>query len=401
MKSSRRLAHLPSYPFARWADYVARYRPDDLEVIRLDIGNPDMAPPSRVIETLCRSARRAEHHGYPGYRGLPTLRQAIADYYERRFGVSLDPETEVVPLIGSKEGLINLSLACLDPGDLALVPDPGYAPYLRGAILAGAEAHTIPLPPERGFLPDLDTIPSHVADEATLMWLNYPNNPTGATADLDFLAEAVEFARCHDLLLCHDAPYADVTYDGYRAPSVLQIPGASRVAVEFNSLSKMVNMAGWRIGMAVGNNRALEALVRVKSNIDSGIFHPLQQAAIEALSVDDDWVADRNATYRGRLELLADGLRQIGLEASRPKATLYLWIRIADGFGGDGSTCWTSEGFAKALFQETAIAVAPGSFFGNAGEGFIRVSATAPTAQIEEARRRLCALNPSTLRPTG
>lgn len=401
MKSSRRLAHLPSYPFARWADYVARSRPDDLEVIRLDIGNPDMAPPSRVIETLCRSARRADHHGYPGYRGLPALRQAIADYYQRRFGVSLDPETEVIPLLGSKEGLINMSLACLDPGDGVLVPDPGYAPYARGAILAGAEVHPIPLPPERGFLPDLDAIPPRVADGTTLMWLNYPNNPTGATADLDFLAKAVEFARHHDLLLCHDAPYADVTYDGYRAPSVLQIPGASRVAVEFNSLSKMVNMAGWRIGMAVGNGRALDTLTRVKSNIDSGIFHPLQQAAIEALTVDGDWVAERNAIYRERLEILADGLRQIGLEASRPKATLYLWVRIPEGVGGDGSTGGTSEGFAKALFQETAIAVAPGSFFGDAGEGFIRVSATAPTAQIEEARRRLGGLSPSTLRPAG
>ncbi len=401
MKSSRRLAHLPSYPFARWADYVARSRPDDHEVIRLDIGNPDMAPPDRVVETLCRSARRADLHGYPGYRGLPALRQAIAGYYQRRFGVSLDPETEVVSLIGSKEGLVNMSLACLDPGEVVLVPDPGYAPYARGAILAGAEVHTVPLPPERGFLPDLDAIPPPVADEAALMWLNYPNNPTGATADLDFLAKAVEFARHHDLLLCHDAPYADVTYDGYRAPSVLQIPGASRVAVEFNSLSKMVNMAGWRIGMAVGNARALEALTRVKSNIDSGIFLPLQQAAIEALSVDGDWVAKRNATYRKRLEILADGLHQVGLKASPPKATLYLWVRIPETFGDRGSTSWTSEEFAKALFQETGIAVAPGSFFGDAGEGFVRVSATAPTAQIEEARRRLCELSPWALRPAG
>ncbi|MGD8998514.1 MAG: aminotransferase class I/II-fold pyridoxal phosphate-dependent enzyme, partial [Anaerolineae bacterium] len=288
MTPSKRLKNLPLYPFARWAEHVADARQRGLDVIRLDIGNPDMPPPDAVVQRLCWSARQPHGHGYPGYRGLATLREAIAEYYARRFDVKLDPAHEVVPLIGSKEGLVNLSLAALDPGDLALVPDPGYAPYRRGAILAGAEAHCFALLPEHGFLPDLDAIPSEVADQAVLMWLNYPNNPTGAIADLDFFARAVDFARRHDLLLCHDAPYADVTYDDpamgpahrYQAPSLLQIPGASEVAVEFNSLSKMANMAGWRVGMAVGNAQALEGLARVKSNIDSGIFRPLQEAAI-------------------------------------------------------------------------------------------------------------------------
>jgi LL-diaminopimelate aminotransferase len=358
-------------------------------VIRLDIGNPDIAPPDEVVEALCRSARQADHHGYPGHRGIPALRHAIAEYYERRFKVTLDPESEVLPLIGSKEGLINLALAYLDPGDVALVPDPGYAPYRRGAILAGAEIHTFPLLPEHDFLPDLNAIPARVVDEALLIWLNYPNNPTGATADLDFFARAVDFARRHELLLCHDAPYADITYDGYRAPSVLQVPGASEVAIEFNSLSKMANMAGWRVGMAVGKASVIQALARIKSNIDSGIFRPLQEAAIEALSADSTWLARRNATYRERLEILVEALKQIGMEACCPQATLYLWARIPEPRGEGAPSSWTSEGFARMLLERTGIAVAPGPFFGGAGEGFIRVSATAPTGQIQEAKRRL------------
>lgn len=386
MRYAHRLENLPPYPFARWADHVARVR-RERDVIRLDIGNPDVAPPDEVIETLCRSARRPDHHGYPGYRGIPALRNAIAGYYKRRFGVTLDPETQVVPLIGSKEGLVNISLAYLDPGDVALVPDPGYAPYQRGAILAGAEVYTFPLRPECDFLPDLDAIPAHVVDQAVLIWLNYPNNPTGATADLDFFVRAVDFARRHELLLCHDAAYADVTYDEYRAPSLLQVPGASEIAIEFNSLSKMANMAGWRVGMAVGSAPVVQALARVKSNVDSGIFHPLQEAAVEALSTDPAWITERNAVYRQRLQILVDGLRQIGIQATRPQATLYLWARIPEAPGELSG--WTSDRFARVLLEQTGIAVAPGSFFGAAGEGFIRVSATAPTSRIEEAKRRL------------
>jgi LL-diaminopimelate aminotransferase len=403
MTFSDRLTNLPAYPFAIWAEHIADARRRGLDVIRLDVGSPDMPPPDAVIQRLCRSARQPDSHGYPSYRGIPALRRAIAEYYARRFDVGLDPDSEVVPLIGSKEGLVNLSLAALDPGDLALVPDPGYAPYARGAILAGGEICTFPLLPEHGFLPDLDAIPSEVADQAVLIWLNYPNNPTGATADLDFFTRAVDFARRHGLLLCHDAPYADITYDDpstslgdrYRAPSVLQVPGASEVAVEFNSLSKMANMAGWRVGMAVGNARALEALSRVKSNVDSGIFRPLQEAAIEALSTDPEWIAERNQVYRNRLELLVKGLRGIGLDASLPRATLYLWTRIPGTVKAEGRSAWTSERFARMLLERTGIAVAPGSFFGPAGEGFVRLSATASTPQIQEAVRRLEVLEPA------
>jgi len=243
MKRSQRLQGTPPYPFARWNRQIDALRGEGLDVIRLDIGSPDLPPPEEVVEALCASAHQPDRHSYPGYRGIPALRDAIAEYYARRFGVTLDPEGQVVPLIGSKEGIVNLALACLDPGDLVLVPDPGYAPYTLGAHLAGAQVYTFPLLPERAFLPDFDAIPAHVLARATLMWLNYPNNPTGATADLEFLAQAVALAQHHGFLLCHDAPYCDVTFDGYKAPSLLQVPGASQVAVEFNSFSKTWNMA--------------------------------------------------------------------------------------------------------------------------------------------------------------
>jgi LL-diaminopimelate aminotransferase len=352
-----------------------------LDVIRLDIGNPDMPPPDDVVTTLDHSAQQAGHHGYAGYRGLPVLRQAIADYYARRFDVELDPETHVVPLLGSKEGIVNMALATLDPGGLALVPDPGYAPYTMGAALAGAEVYTFPLLAGWDFLPDLDAIPQAVADRARLMWLNYPNNPTGATADLVFLARAVAFARRHHLLLCHDAPYCDVTYDGYVAPSVLQVDGAMDMAVEFNSLSKTWNMPGWRVGMAVGNPEALTALAQVKSNVDSGMFRPVQEAAARALAIDPAWIAARNATYRQRMEILLAGLEGTGMEGQLPRAALYIWARVPQG--------QTSEPFALTLLNQTGVAVASGSFFGPAGEGYVRLSVTAPTDRIREAVARL------------
>jgi LL-diaminopimelate aminotransferase len=352
-----------------------------LDVIRLDIGNPDLAPPQAVIDALCQAARRPDQHGYQGYRGLPALRAAIAAYYQRRFGVRLDPDTQVLPLIGSKEGIVNMALACLDPGDLALVPELGYAPYAMGAALAGADVHTFALPASRQYLPNLAAVPADLANRAALLWLNYPNNPTGATADLAFFVQVVEFARQHDLLLCHDAPYCDVSYDGYVAPSALQVPGALEVTVEFNSLSKTANMAGWRMGMAVGNAEALSALAQVKSNVDSGIFRPLQEAAICALSIDEAWLAERNALYQERMEIALDGLRAAGMAATRPRATLYAWAQVPTG--------WQAEAFALALLQETGLALAPGSFFGPGGEGHVRLSVTTPTERLREAMERL------------
>jgi len=381
VKRANRLTNLPPYPFARWAAEVNSARDQGLDMIRLDIGSPDLPPEDDVVEVLYQSARRPDSHGYPGYRGIPELRQVVADYYGRRFGVELDVDTQIVPLIGSKEGIVNLALACLDPGNLVLVPDPGYAPYTMGTLLAGGEVVTFPLLAENDFLPDLDAIPADAADRAVLMWLNYPNNPTGAVAGLDFFARAVDFCREHSILLCHDAPYCDVTYGGYVAPSLLQVPGAEEVAVEFNSLSKTANMAGWRIGMAVGNAETLSALAQVKSNIDSGIFRPLQEAAVRALAADPEWLAARNAIYAERVDVILETLTEVGMAAVRPRAALYVWAKVPAG--------WTSEGFAQGLLRQTGVAVAPGPFFGAAGEGYVRLSITAPTERVREAMARL------------
>jgi LL-diaminopimelate aminotransferase len=393
MKRARRLQNMPPYPFARWAQSVAGAVQRGRDVIRLDVGDPDLPPPAGVIDSLCRSARRPDRHGYPDYRGLPALRQAMAGYYQRRFGVTLDPGRQVLPLMGSKEGIYHLALACVDPGDLVLVPDPGYAAYALSTTLAGAEAYPFPLLPERDYLPDLEAIPAAVAERSVLMWLNYPNNPTGATAGLDFFAEAVAYARRHDLLLCHDAPYCDVTYDGYSAPSLLQVPGAAEVAVEFNSLSKTANMAGWRLGMAVGNAEALDALAHVKSNVDSGIFGSLQEAAVEALAIDPLWIAGRNEVYQARLEIMLHALAAAGMAARRPRASLYVWAPVPAG--------WASEPFALALLDATGVALAPGPFFGPAGEGYVRLSVTAPTDRLREAMGRLVGWVKSFLAGTG
>ena len=380
-KRARRLENLPSYPFASWAKEVNVALRQGIDVIRLDIGNPDLPPPASVIEALCENARHPSSHGYSGYRGIPELRAAMADYYRQRFGVDLDPETQVLPLIGSKEGIVNLALAYLDPGDVVLVPDPGYAPYSRGAALAGAEVYTFPLRPDLGFLPDLEAIPPGIAQRATMMWLNFPNNPTGATVDLEFLERAVAYAKRYDLLLCHDAAYCDICYGDYVAPSLMEVSGTEEVGVEFNSLSKTWNLAGWRIGMALGHPTVLKMLAQVKSNVDSGMFLAIQKAGVQALSIDSGWVSRRNAVYEARLSTLLDGLDCAGIEANRPQAAIYVWAKTPGG--------WGSEAYARALFHQAGIAVAPGSFFGIGGEGYVRFSLTASQARIEEAIQRL------------
>jgi LL-diaminopimelate aminotransferase len=376
-----RLGKIPEYPFARWGERVNAVRACGIDVIRLDIGNPDLPPPNAVIDALCSSARRPEHHGYSSYRGIPALQEGIASYYTRRFGVDLDPKDEVVPLLGSKEGIVHLALGVLDAGDLVLVPDPGYPSYTMGAVLAGAEVYKFPLHPTRDFLPDFDAIPVDVADAARMMWLNYPNNPTSATADLGLFEQAVAFAHSHDLLLCHDAPYCDIVYDGHTPPSLLQVPGAKEVAVEFNSLSKTYNMAGWRAGMAVGNPDVLASLSRVKSNIDSGQFRPVQEAAARALAIPEKWIEARNRIYKERMRTAISGLASLGLPVTPPQATLYIWTRVPEG--------WTSKGFATVLLEKAGVSVAPGSFFGENGEGYVRISLTSPEPRIAEAINRI------------
>jgi LL-diaminopimelate aminotransferase len=352
-----------------------------MDIIRLDIGSPDLPPPEWIIDEMNRSARKPSHHGYGGFYGIPKLRQAMAAYYERRFGVVLDPDSEVAPLIGSKEGIANVALAFVDPGGLVLVPDPGYPPYTLGTLLAGGIPHRIPLRAETGYIPDLDAIPADVAQSASILWLNYPNNPTGATANLEFFDRAVTFARQNGLLICHDNPYCDVTFEGYDAPSLLQVPGAMDVALEFNSLSKTYNMAGWRVGMAVGNATAVEALARTKTNIDSGIFRAIQDAAIAALTGDQDWLQERNEIYLERRDIILDTFRDVGIAAEAPVASLYIWASAPKGY--------KSSQFTTRLLEEIGISITPGTVFGEHGEGYMRVSLGADTDRVREAMERL------------
>jgi len=381
MKIADRVAELPPYVFARLGQRIRQLTVQGKDIIRLDIGSPDLPPPDFIVEAMIRSTHEPSHHGYGGYYGTPQLRSAMAGYYERRFGVELDPDSQVCPLIGSKEGIANVAQAFVDPGALVLVPDPGYPTYSLGTLLAGGVPYRFPLLATDGLLPDLEAIPENVARSARIMWLNYPNNPTGATADLEFFERVVDFARRFDILVCHDNPYCDVTFDGFVAPSLLQVPGAMDVALEFNSLSKTYNMAGWRVGMAVGNRLAVESLARTKTNIDSGIFRPIQDAAVVALSGDQTWLAERNEIYRQRRDLIMETLEQVGLYADKPLASLYLWVETPSGY--------TSEAFASKLLEEAGVSIAPGTAFGEQGEGHLRVSLGMDTERIREAMGRL------------
>ncbi len=381
MKVSSRIDKLPPYVFARLERRLRQLAAEGLDIIRLDMGSPDLPPPDSIIEAMYRSSQNPSYHGYSGYYGTPQLRQAIATYYDRRFGVHLDPDKEVVALIGSKEGIANIALAFVDPGEVVLVPDPGYPTYSLGTLLAGGVPYAVPMSADTGWLPDLSALPGDVVRAAKMLWLNYPNNPTGAVAPVEFLQQAVSFARQHDLLICYDNPYCDVTFDGYVAPSLLQMPGAMEVSLEFNSLSKTYNMAGWRVGMAVGNAEAVEALARTKTNIDSGIFRPIQDAAALALTGDQGWLKDRNEIYRERRDLILEALKEIGLKADRPVASLYVWAQTPPGV--------SSGALAAQLLEEGGVSVTPGSAFGEHGEGYFRISMGTSTARIREAMERL------------
>jgi LL-diaminopimelate aminotransferase len=332
---------------------------------------------------MCQAAHDPVNHRYPETGGLSELRQAIAEWYERRFGVTLNPAKEVLPLIGSKEGVGHMALCFIEPGDLTLVPDPGYPPFSLGTILAGGEPYFMPLKEENDFLPDFEAIPDRVADKAKLMWLNYPNNPTGAIASLDFFERAVHFAQQHDLAICHDTPYTEVAFDGYKPPSFMQIPGAKKIGVEFHSLSKTYHMTGWRIGMVVGNATMVGALFKVKSNLDSGIPQAIQYAAVEALCGSQKHIAEHNAIFQRRRDKLVKVLNEIGLKARIPKATFYIWAKIPQGY--------TSMDFTKKLLDEVGIAVTPGIGYGKEGEGYIRFSLTISDDCLEQGINRLLA----------
>ena len=375
------MRHLAPHFFARLSARVASLEADGRDIIRLDEGAPDLPPAAHILAALAASANRDDTHSYQPHRGPRALRQAWAAHYARRYGVALDPETEIQPLLGSKEGIFHLSQAFVGPGDLVIVPDPGYVTYTRGALFAGGETWRMPLLPERGYLPDLVAIPAEVLQRAKLMWLNYPNNPTGATAEQEFFAQAVELARANDILLCHDAAYMEVYFDGYRPASLMQAPGAKDVAVEFNTLSKSHNMAGWRSGALVGNPAVVKALFVLKTNADSSHFRPVFDASTAALDGDQAWLDERNAIYQARRDVVLAALPGMGMPAARPKASLYVWAQIPAG--------WSSETFVERALEECGVSLTPGTVFGPGGEGFVRISITAPLERVRQAMERL------------
>ena len=387
MRVSKRVEGLPPYLFVEISQKIAEKKARGEKVISFAIGDPDIPTPDHIIQRLCQAARDPANHRYPETYGLAEFRQAIAEWYEQRFAVILDPDAEVLPLIGSKEGIGHAAFCFVDPGDIALVPDPAYPVYSVSTMLAGGEPYYMPLTEESDFLPDLEQIPPEVAHRAKLMWLNYPNNPTAAVAGIDFFQRVVEFANKYDLVVCHDAPYTEVAFDGYRPVSFLQVPGAKDVGMEFHSLSKSFNMTGWRVGMAVGNAQWRDALMRVKSNLDSGIPQAIQYAAIEALRGDQECIREHNAIYERRRNEMVKVLREMGLRVTPPKASLYIWAGVPEGY--------TSAEFATRLLEEAGVVVTPGTGYGRYGEGYIRLSLTTPDAEIAEGLARLSAWRPS------
>jgi len=379
---AERLSQLPPYLFAKIDALKGEALKRGIDIIDLGIGDPDQPTPPHIREKMKEALEDRANHRYPSYQGLRIFREAVARWYKVRFGVDLDPETEVLSLIGSKEGIGHIPLAFLNPGDICLTPNPGYPVYQAGTTLAGGTAYPLPLLPENQFLPDLSKISDpQVLQKAKLLFINYPNNPTAATTDLEFFRKVIDFARSHNIIVCHDNAYSEIAYDGYQAPSFLQAHGAKEVGIEFHSLSKTYNMTGWRIGFAVGNPEIIAALGKVKTNIDSGIFQAVQVAAIEAMSTDQGCIQEMCRLYQERRDVLCQGLESIGLTVSKPKATFYLWIRVPEGT--------TSEGFSMRLLKEAGIICTPGTGFGIYGEGFIRMALTIPKERMAEAVDRI------------
>ena len=381
MQLSERLGKLAPYPFVEISRIIAEKRATGADVVTFGIGDPDIPTPQPIIDRLLEASLDPPNHRYPETDGLPELRRAIAQWYEGRFAVRLDPDSEVLPLIGAKEGIGHAAFCFLDPGDVALVPDPAYPVYGVGTMFAGAESHVMPLREENGWLPELDAIPPDVARAAKVLWLNYPNNPTSAVANAEDFASAIAFCREHDIALLHDAAYSEVGYDGYRASSFLEFDGAREVGIEFHSLSKSYNMTGWRIGMAVGNADMIKALFQIKANLDSGIPQAIQQMAIEALTGTQSYIDDNNAIYQRRRDRVIEAVTKMGLQVDVPRASLYVWAGVPQGF--------TSADFAARLLEETDIVVTPGSSYGQYGEGYIRLSLTTPDSQVEKGCQRL------------
>ena len=383
MRPSKRLERIPPYAFAELERKISAKRSAGVDVISLGIGDPDRPTSALIVEAMREAVTEAETHRYPSNRGREDFRAAVRDFYARRFDVALDPDREIIPAIGAKEAIFNLNLAFLDPGDYALAADPGYPVYTGGPWLAGAEPVLMALQPEHGFAPDLEAIDAEVARRAQLIYLNYPNNPTGAVVPEGFFERVVEFAREHEILVVHDNSYSEITYDGYRAPSFLATPGAKDVGIEVFSLSKGYNMTGWRCAVVVGNAEALGIYWRLKTNIDSGLFEAVQLAGVAALSPDTDTeVASMNELYLRRRDLVCDGLRGIGIDVTPPRGTIYVWAPVPGGFP-------SSVAYCEHVLERAGVVLSPGAIYGPAGEGWFRISLTTADDRLAEAVQRL------------
>jgi LL-diaminopimelate aminotransferase len=381
VSGAKRLSRIPPYLFAEIDRKVQEKKRAGVDVISLGIGDPDLPTPGRIVSVLQETASDPANHRYPSYFGLSELREAIARWYSDRAAVELDANTEILPTLGSKDGISHVPLALVDPGDVVLAPDPGYTVYVTGAIMAGADPFPMPLTAENHWLPDLDAIPEDVARRARLMWLNYPNNPTAATAGRDFLEKAVDFCRRHDIVLCHDAPYSEIAFDGYRPLTLFEIPGAKEIGLEFHSLSKTYNMTGWRIGWVCGRADLVALIGQLKTNIDSGIFQAVQWAAIEALNGGEEETKAACAVYARRHRLVADTLNSLGWSIKSPRATFYVWAPVPKGYD--------SIGFASHVLDQVGVNITPGVGFGPGGQGYFRLSVTAPDARLDEAMTRM------------
>jgi LL-diaminopimelate aminotransferase len=381
IEQADRLKALPPYLFAELDRMKAEVAARGVDIISLGIGDPDLPTPNHIIERLQRAVENPRHHQYPSYEGMPEFRKAVADWYRSRFSVNLDPAKEVVSLIGSKEGIAHTPLALVNPGDIVLCPDPAYPVYSIGTLFAGGEVHTMPLLEKNGFIPDLEAVPENIRNRAKIIFLNYPNNPTTATAKRAFFEEVVDYARRYEIMVCHDAAYTEVYYDDKAPLSFLEVPGASEVGVEFHSLSKTYNMTGWRIGWVCGNADAIGAIGRIKTNIDSGIFQAVQEAGIEALETDQGTAADLRRIYQARRDLACDFLSRKGFSFMVPEATFYLWAKTPEGM--------SSAQFAGRMLTETGVVLTPGNGFGHYGEGYFRISLTVNEDRLSEALSRL------------
>lgn len=381
MQPASRVASLCAAVFNEMEVLKRQVEARGVKVINLGVGTPDRPPAPHIVEAMHRALDNPQNYRYP-LEGMPRLYRAVAGWYRRRFGVELDPEREVLVLMGSQDGLAHIALAYIDPGDIALVPDPGYPIYACGIGLAGGEIYPLSLRAEKNFLPDLESIPPEVARRAKLLWINYPNNPVAAVADLDFFTRVVDFAREYDVLVCHDLAYCELAYDGFRPASFLQVPGAREVGIEFYSLSKTYNMAGCRIGFAVGNPAVIEVLARLKSNIDYGVFQVVQEAGIAALTGPQECVQENARTYQRRRDILVDGLAAIGWQMPKPQASMFIWAPLPPGYSD-------SRQFALELLERTGVIVIPGTAFGNCGQGYVRIAMVQDDAVLQEAVQRI------------